>query len=433
MGALLARLEGCLARRRRAAAAGAAGLLAAAGAAIALAVGGPELPAPCAAGAARLAGAWDAARKQAVRAALFAGGAPQAPGIWRTVETHLDRRAASWVAGYTDACEASAVRREQTDQVLTLRMSCLAERREELAQAALLLSEGAVPLPRAVRVAGGVEDASACADIARLTAMSPRPPPGSAPAALVDQVERRLARIEAESDAGFFARAAGQARALLSEAERTGYPPLVARVHARAGNASLRAGDRPAALASFYESLWAAEVGRDEDMAARSWTALVMINGQLEPRPDDEQRLIRHASAAIDRLAARSPRRADALRAELLSNRSALALLRGEAAAAAQLGREGLALGARALGPDAPRLAPWHLNQARALRQLGRAEEAEAQHRRALAIVGVAGGAGECPRTCLPAELRGAPAEDQARSIEETRGEVCPQPHGPGR
>src|SRR5436190_15180279 len=115
---------------------------------------------------------------------------------------------------HPEAGEAGAVRREQPPSVLALRMSCLDQRRQELEQAALQLSDPATPIARAVQVSQGMTHIEACADVGALSAPLP-PPSDPAVRVRVDDLQRRLAAIKAKQDAGLQDEAIDLAAALV--------------------------------------------------------------------------------------------------------------------------------------------------------------------------------------------------------------------------
>src|SRR5262249_19686825 len=65
----------------------------------------------------QLAGTWDGARRDAVRTAFAATGAPAAPGYAEAVIRKLDAYAAQWVEGAVDVCQTSEVRHAQSPEV----------------------------------------------------------------------------------------------------------------------------------------------------------------------------------------------------------------------------------------------------------------------------------------------------------------------------
>src|SRR4051812_22512551 len=90
----------------------------------------------CSGGPPKLAGIWDLqrpgepepARHAQIRNAFMATGKSYAPDVFATVNRTLTTYAQNWANMYRDACEATEVRREQSAEVLDLRMSCLTER-----------------------------------------------------------------------------------------------------------------------------------------------------------------------------------------------------------------------------------------------------------------------------------------------------------------
>ena len=81
----------------------------------------------CSGAAAQLGDVWSEARADEVRAALRASGLPYAPAAAERVVASLDDYADVWIAARTRACEATAVRQEQSQELLDRRMACLDE------------------------------------------------------------------------------------------------------------------------------------------------------------------------------------------------------------------------------------------------------------------------------------------------------------------
>ncbi|HEX8110062.1 MAG TPA: serine/threonine-protein kinase [Kofleriaceae bacterium] len=80
----------------------------------------------------KLAGIWDAHRKQALRDAFTRTRQPGANAVATATVDALDRYAQDWVTMHTGACEATRVRGEQSEELLDLRMQCLHVRAVEL-------------------------------------------------------------------------------------------------------------------------------------------------------------------------------------------------------------------------------------------------------------------------------------------------------------
>src|SRR5258707_13249982 len=87
----------------------------------------------CVGSAARLDGIWEprgtrSSRKDAIRAAFNKTDKSYAEQSFAAASRLLDDYVGGWVAMYTEACEATHVRGEQSAEVLDLRMACLQER-----------------------------------------------------------------------------------------------------------------------------------------------------------------------------------------------------------------------------------------------------------------------------------------------------------------
>ena len=84
---------------------------------------------PCDGGQDPFAGIWDDARRKQAEVAILATDLSYADDTWERVEARLDEYTQAWTAQHTDACEATHVRREQSEEVMALRMRCLSGRR----------------------------------------------------------------------------------------------------------------------------------------------------------------------------------------------------------------------------------------------------------------------------------------------------------------
>ena len=134
-----------------------------------------DLP-PCASRGDELAGVWDDGRRQAVRAAFLATGRHIADETFARVARSLDDYASQWRAARTDACEATAVRHQQSPALLDLRMDCLERRRNKLRSLAsiLALADGRL-VERAVSATGELPNLDDCS--ASKAAATTRPLP----------------------------------------------------------------------------------------------------------------------------------------------------------------------------------------------------------------------------------------------------------------
>ncbi|WP_426754006.1 tetratricopeptide repeat protein [Myxococcus sp. Y35] len=293
MDALLDALRRDPARKRARAAAGLGAVAVAAG--LALVAFLRAEPAPCTGAPGRVAPVWSAARQAKLRQALLATGSPLAASAADTVAGHLSAYVREWEAGYTDACQATHVRHEQSGQVLSLRMACLDSRLQSLdvladtlehADAALVVkaAEAALKLPRV-------------ADCARVASILSVVPPPDAPdvQARLEDARRRLARARVLLETGRYAQGLTEALAARDEARAVGYRPLEAEALHVTGWLELRLARHEDAARSWAGAERAALAGRDDLLALRAATDRVYIHGyELE----DLERGLDQAAAA---------------------------------------------------------------------------------------------------------------------------------------
>ena len=117
----------------------------------------------------RLAAAWSPGdpsdrRRQVLHAAVLASGHPEAAAIWEKLSSALDAYVGRWTAMYTETCEATHVRSEQSEEVLDLRMRCLNENLNEVrAMTDVLATADRSTVPRALTVVSALTPVTRCA------------------------------------------------------------------------------------------------------------------------------------------------------------------------------------------------------------------------------------------------------------------------------
>jgi tRNA A-37 threonylcarbamoyl transferase component Bud32/tetratricopeptide (TPR) repeat protein len=236
-------------------------------------VGGPS--SRCGGAASQLAGVWEpggapSLRKEGIRRAFLATGAPYAEAALASVTRLLDGYATRWVAGHTDACEATHVRGEQATEVLDLRMDCLRARLGNLrAFTDVLVSADVKVVENAVSAAAALPDVAECADVAALRTVVALPT-DPARRARVAQLRGELARFIALRDSGQCARASSVADSLIAGADATGYDPLRAEVLAATGYTGDVCSDSAVAVARLKAAYNAAVAGRSDATAAEA-------------------------------------------------------------------------------------------------------------------------------------------------------------------
>ncbi|HKA91073.1 MAG TPA: serine/threonine-protein kinase [Haliangiales bacterium] len=421
MDALLAALR----RRKRLGASGAiaAGAVVAVGL-VAFAVGRERARAATCDGAeARLAGVWDATRREAVRQAFAAAPVPYRDAAWQAASARIDGYAGRWAAMVRETCRATRVEGRQSDTLMDLRMACLERRRAVLGDLTALWARGtsAETVERAVDAAGGLPPLAECADARALTERAPLPADPAARAKIAT-VRARLDGVEAMGLAGRRQEARKEAAAARVDAEAIGWAQLRAEAAYADGEILVRLSDSNAEVPLLDAVRFAGE-SRDDRLAARALIELVNSVAANQQKAERAALAAEIAEGAVRRaggdpwlrgslLRARgevlltATRYADA-RAAILAAHTYLAAVPGAndretLQTLSQLARvaqeEGDAAGSRRLyqqqvdamipilGPEHPRVATALSNLALSTYQAGDLEAAAGFYRRALAI-----------------------------------------------
>jgi tetratricopeptide (TPR) repeat protein/tRNA A-37 threonylcarbamoyl transferase component Bud32 len=425
--ALLAALERAPAQRARRAALAAGALALLAMGALAARESSRHKTRLCAGAQERLVGAWDAERRAAVKAAFARSGKPSALAAARAVEATLDAYGAAWAAMRTEACEATRLRGEQSDELLDLRMQCLEDRRLELGErVAVLAAADEQVLRNAGPLVSSLPSLAPCASAAALRARQ-RPAADPASRAKHEATSRQIARARALGEASKYRDALPVARGAVEQARALGYAPLLARALNELGLVLTVQNDLAPAMAALQEADLAAESSHADEEAVEASITLAHVTSQM---PDEERHAafwVGHAKAALARLEAQLTAAAlDHLQARLAHAEGSLALRAGKgreaipffrravalfeklgkdvraarelsvlatALASVGQGEEALRAAHRALESEERALGEWNLRTATALHRLGdiysdlaRPEEALPHYRRWLAI-----------------------------------------------
>jgi eukaryotic-like serine/threonine-protein kinase len=326
----------------------------------------------------KLAPAWNDARRNAIAAAFTRSGSAAAGEAWKHAESALDKYARRWAAAWTDSCEATHVRGEQSAELLDLRTQCFDERLGELrATTDLLAGADAKLVNEAGRAVAGLSRIEDCGDVAALKAPERLPTDAA--------TREKVAAIEADlATARTFSRA-GRYRDVLAPATRA--VDAARRLHARAlegealfelGNAQYRGGDGKTGIATTEEAAIASVAGHDDLHAGMTWATLVFFGdetGALE-RADVWSRL----GLAISERLGNPPQ----LLGKLYNNTATLIDDEGRHADAVDLYKKAIAIDEKLEDPVG--LAMACNNLAVTLATLGRDDEALPLYRRAFTL-----------------------------------------------
>lgn len=333
----------------------------------------------CAGGPGRSSAAWGPERRHLVAHAFRHSGNANAEKALKTTTALMDEYVAKWLQHYTEACEATHVRGEQSPEVLDLRMRCLDERLSRVhALGEVLASADAQVVENAVAAVGGLPLLSRCSDVPTLRAVL-KPPEDPKTRSRVDELRADVAKVHALAASGKCERASVTGDRVVVAAADLGYQPLLAEALLAAGRLGEFCSDTGRAVEYLEDAAHAAELSHHDEavIEASIFSALFYVERLNEPTM--ARRLLRHAEAVLARL---SPH--PILDAWLSSTRAVVFLRTGRPASAIAEGRRVLKMVERERGPEHPDVVVVLQNLGVALFEDGQLNEAEATTRRAL-------------------------------------------------
>ncbi|MCA9637345.1 MAG: serine/threonine protein kinase, partial [Myxococcales bacterium] len=195
---------------------------------IVVGVFGLKMEPPCAGAGEDIAEAWNDAAKEKIRGAFAATNVPYAATAWKSVEVALDAFAGDWRDARREACLATHVRHEHSEDLLDRRMFCLDRARANFEALISVFGEAdTTTVERAVEALDGLDDLRSCDDLEALMETVPLP---SDPAARerIRRIRLSLAEAKALDVTGKWELAGGKAEAALAEAKEVGYRPVSA-------------------------------------------------------------------------------------------------------------------------------------------------------------------------------------------------------------
>ena len=329
----------------------------------------------------RLAAVWSAQRASDLTSAFAAVGGDLGNDASERVMRVLNEYGASWAEARTEACEATHTYKEQSVDVMQIRMRCLDRRLGELdALVDELVDADDSVVRESVTAVNQLEPVTSCADAKALEA-EVAPPPDPEIRLAVEQLEPAFARLRSMHLAGRFADGDSLAKSQLAAADATGFRPTEARAHYWAGAFAIAMAEYERADRLLEAGVWFAEASGDDTLAATMWIERLVGLGQERSQLGRVESLERRATAAVERLhtppglvmrlntalgviAHEGGRFEDALR------------LFGVARAAAERGDESAELG----------MAAALTGMGRAEAELGKLDDARTHHELALAV-----------------------------------------------
>ncbi len=366
MEALLERLSGPPAAVRYAWSVGLAALLVGGGALAWLTVAQHQ-DALCSGAALRLRGVWDEEQARRVEQAFTASNLPYAAASYATVKGLLDGYAAGWERMHTEACQATRLRGEQPEAVLTLRMVCLERRLKHLGSLTAVLAQPDSPVDKALDAALALPTVAACADTDALLAVAPLPQDPTARQHVLQQ-QARLAEVQVLYSAGRYRQALPLAQRAVTDARGLTWRPLLAEALYQLGAVQSQLADLKASEASLSEAFWLAEANRQDGLKVDAAALLLQVVTKFHQGRFEISELWSHmAQASLERLGD------DPAREATLRIRQAEVLCRAGRASEAQAPLE------RMLARVEREQGPYSLPRASVLSMLARVYSQQAQ------------------------------------------------------
>ncbi|MBI3071314.1 MAG: serine/threonine protein kinase, partial [Deltaproteobacteria bacterium] len=327
-------------------------------------------------------GVWGSAERAAIEAAFRATGAPGADEAWRAVLRGVAAYVSALGAARKEACEATRVRGEQSEELLDLRVQCIADLRERLgALTALFAKADSAMVGKAADAVSELPSVRACADAEALKT-GVRLPKDEATRTKVAKLRKELNNVDARFLAGKLSTAKTMAVRALGKADKLGYEPVRAEAFALLATVMTREGSFKPAEEFLMRAIVAAESSRHDRVAAKAWATLVHVVGFEQGRIDEGLRLARFAEAAALRLG----RPDDELEARLANSLNSIHQARGDFEKARAFAEKAAAAAERAFGSDYRRAMPYRINLAMVLAQSGQGADAQERLRQALAV-----------------------------------------------
>jgi eukaryotic-like serine/threonine-protein kinase len=357
MRELLLGLRADPARRRRRVALGAAAAMAAAIALVGagrVATRGQRM---CRGAAEKLAGIWEVdprgARRSGVHQSFVQTGSTLAEESWTRVSSLLDGYAQSWTTAYTDTCEATHVRGDQSAEVLDLRMSCLDGARAGFRALTDVLSHAdSRTVIEAVNAAHALPPIDRCDDVVTLRAAVSLPTDAGV-RARVAEMRTRLAEVKALTDTGKWTEARRRVGPLVAAARTAGYKPLLAETLEIRAWLEIQLGEIGPSAETLEESVWVALAAHRDDIATESAAQLMVISLDLSGPSEEREQWEALATALLRRLGPGH----DRIAAWFHQDRAIVAFRHGDFQSIAREFDLALALKQKALPPNHPDIA----------------------------------------------------------------------------
>ena len=204
-----------------------------------------------------------------------------------------------WSDHYTQACEATHVKGDQSDEVLDLRMGCLKKRLGEFGALAKIFTKAdAGVVQKAVQASASLTGINTCADEKALRA--PYPPPKTKEAkAKVAAIREKLTEVEALTKTGKYQKALELAKKLKEQANAVEYMPVKAQVLYRLGVLLERVGEYKKSENTLQDAARIAGESGNALLVAKAMIYLVRVVGYHKAQHETALSISNDAEAVL--------------------------------------------------------------------------------------------------------------------------------------
>ena len=258
-----------------------------------------KTPEPCLGIEQRLAGVWDPPIKEKIHKSFVATGRPYAAKAFAELERSLDAYTSAWTTTSVESCRATRVRKDQTEEVLSLRQSCLDQRLEEVhALAALLVESSPQLVDKAEKIGGELEPIALCSNVAVLRA--PGVPPDDVAMKLAP-LRKYIADARANMIAGRYLPAMVASQKASDLARSVKHEPSIAEAELVRGAALLSTGNAAEAAMAYEKGAWSALRGRRDDLVVGAALMEAMVSAETLGKVDEAKVWLELAEATAAR------------------------------------------------------------------------------------------------------------------------------------
>ena len=336
----------------------------------------------CAGGAAELETVLDASTPDQIEEAMLRGVPSYAAESWPTLEASLGEYADAWKSEYRRACESTHITKEQSEEVLDLRIACLRRAKLKLGVTISLLRGGDPgALERAFDLVAELHPVAACGDVQRLIEEAP-PFSDRAMAEAVAAAREELDAIETREVAGLYGEALEDIRDLTARSSGVPYPLLRAELEFTTGSLLESLGRYEEAVPHLRRAAELALGSGASTLAGDAANTLAFVEGYHLRRAD-----VANTWLTVG-LALASPRPGDRdLEGDLYATRADVLVAAGQYDEAERDYRRAIDIRSNTRGPESPDVAAIRDNLGAVLRTVGRYEDAEHERRAAWEIL----------------------------------------------